>query len=829
MGKGKRVSLAEMESMSFARGDTDAFEKMAETDVTEDDIYEKVEDSFSEEIDIAVEDPVEINIDDDLQSGEIDDDLFQQEEDLVEEKESNDNMSDEDLTTFVESDDEYDEIGEDVDDHDVIDSDDVDDYDLDDDTESEDKFVEDPIVSQENADEQNEDDSEQTHDSDEGNDVTETDEVVDNNTNEGVNEEVEYKDDVEDFVENYIKDKRIRRDNILEEIQDLCIIYDTLFSGKGSVVGGKEYVISETYDKLELSRNIRNLTYLVTRISEITEPIKENILKAAIVYTVVREVSGKKIEPIVHEEDAYDRSIKKMTESVRKGLDDQMKETREHDKDLDKYIKMKETIIGKEINTRLVVDILEGEATSVFDEPKALRTEFEEGPFYAILKQVMSRDRLVDFNATGISASLRINNVTNYMTIVDFSVGVRLIYIDTDDVDQLGCNPLILSSNVPFAYMDRLSFPTDFKLRMVYRDSCEERPVAVVRRLQKLLAEQYINSKFKVKLFGNYVTGYTTDVRTIDAFESGDMSGAKANSPYVVGRAHTNRIGILVISKKDLGRRRVKNEQDLPLYDFNKNYDVIMVASCRYITDDRILNDTSIPPENRYVRYTITQYDEINSCIIEDGLIACLKAILMEHNEKFGNVHFSVEFELDRASLTPTPIDRAIRDGMLLVPSRTKIVDPFDIQVSKILMKSNRAHDIPFDRGRVDKRYFTSPRTIASIFPTSITNNYNIYKPNKEGIKEFMQGRGYLDCKEPHAVTFDVDPFNCGIALSDLQVNQLMKIDVNALSSFDNQEFNKLRMAQARFESESTNNDGISSLLFKTFDILEMLSGVKNE
>ena len=829
MGKGKRVSLAEMESMSFARGDTDAFEKMAETDVTEDDIYEKVEDSFSEETDIAVGDPVEINIDDDLQSEEIDDDLFQQEEDLIEEKESNDNMPDEDLTTLVESDDEYDEIGEDVDDYDVIDSDDVDDYDLDDDTESEDEFVEDPIVSQENADEQNEDDSEQTQDSDEDNDVTETDEVVDNNTNEEVNEEVEYKDDVEDFVENYIKDKRIRRDNILEEIQDLCIIYDTLFSGKGSIVGGKEYVISDTYDKLELSRNIRNLTYLVTRISEITEPIKENILKAAIVYTVVREVSGKKIEPIVHEEDAYDRSIKKMTESVRKGLDDQMKETREHDKDLDKYIKMKETIIGKEINTRLVVDILEGEATSVFDEPKALRTEFEEGPFYAILKQVMSRDRLVDFNATGISASLRINNVTNYMTIVDFSVGVRLIYIDTDDVDQLGCNPLILSSNVPFAYMDRLSFPTDFKLRMVYRDSCEERPVAVVRRLQKLLAEQYINSKFKVKLFGNYVTGYTTDVRTIDAFESGDMSGAKANSPYVVGRAHTNRIGILVISKKDLGRRRVKNEQDLPLYDFNKNYDVIMVASCRYITDDRILNDTSIPPENRYVRYTITQYDEINSCIIEDGLIACLKAILMEHNEKFGNVHFSVEFELDRASLTPTPIDRAIRDGMLLVPSRTKIVDPFDIQVSKILMKSNRLHDIPFDRGRADKRYFTSPRTIASIFPTSITNNYNIYKPNKEGIKEFMQGRGYLDCKEPHAVTFDVDPFNCGIALSDPQVNQLMKIDVNALSSFDNQEFNKLRMAQARFESESTNNDGISSLLFKTFDILEMLSGVKNE
>lgn len=825
MGKGKRVSLAEMESMSFARGDTDAFEKMAETDVTEDDIYEKVEDSFSEETDIAVGDPVEISIDDDLQSEEIDDDLFQQEEDLVEEKDSNDNMPDEDLTILVESDDEDEGTEEDVGGYDVIDSNDVDDYDLDDDTESEDRSVEDWVVFQENVDEQNEDDSEQTQDSDEDNDVIETDEVVDNN----INEEVEYKDDVEDFVENYIKDKRIRRDNILEEIQDLCRIYDTLFSGRGSVVGGKEYVISETYDKIELSRNIRNLTYLVTKISEITEPIKENILKAAIVYTVVREVSGKKIEPVAHEEDAYDRSIKKMTESIRKGLDDQMKETREHDKDLDKYIKMKETIIGKEINTRLVVDILEGEATSVFDEPKALRTEFEEGPFYAILKQVMSRDRLVDFNATGISASLRINNVTNYMTIVDFSVGVRLIYIDTDDVDQLGCNPLILSSNVPFAYMDRLSFPTDFKLRMVYRDSCEERPVAVVRRLQKLLAEQYINSKFKVKLFGNYVTGYTTDVRTIDAFESGDMSGAKANSPYVVGRAHTNRIGILVISKKDLGRRRVKNEQDLPLYDFNKNYDVIMVASCRYITDDRILNDTSIPPENRYVRYTITQYDEINSCIIEDGLIACLKAILMEHNEKFGNAHFSVEFELDRASLTPTPIDRAIRDGMLLVPSRTKIVDPFDIQVSKILMKSNRVHDIPFDRGRADKRYFTSPRTIASIFPTSITNNYNIYKPNKEGIKEFMQGRGYLDCKEPHAVTFDVDPFNCGIALSDPQVNQLMKIDVNALSSFDNQEFNKLRMAQARFESESTNNDGISSLLFKTFDILEKLSGVKNE
>lgn len=533
--------------------------------------------------------------------------------------------------------------------------------------------------------------------------------------------------------------------------------------------------------------------------------------------------------------ETYFNNMEKLRKNVHEGLNEQYKEMLEHDKEEADFVNRNRSILENEINPKIVMSILNDDTSStVFDEPRAFEEEFKESPFYYVLKRVMLRERLVDVPRTPIRMSIRIDQITNFFTVVDFSTGVRVICIDTDDPDQIGCNPFVINKNVPFSYpkeiMGRIE---NVKLRMLYKDTCEERPVSIIRRLQKLVAHDYIEEKYKVKLFENFVVGYTTDFETVDMFESGDGKGSKGNSPYVVGRAHTNRIGIMVIASKSNAKpiRKDKAEGfELNEYDFTKNYNIVCVASCRYITDERVLNRNDLSDDAKIVRYTITQYDEINSCVITDGFTACLKAIIMEHESKFGpQTKFSIEYELDRGAIVPTTISDIIDYDNLMVLSKVKNNNPFGLQTTKVLSKNNRIKDIPFDRGRADERYFTSARTLSSIFPPNILTNYNLFKPNKEGINEFMAGRGYMDCYEPGPITFDINPLRCTSLMCEPGVDKMFKIDVNALKSFENQEFNRLRMAQARFETEEKSKNGdISSLLLTAFDFLDTVTGLKN-
>lgn len=949
----KRMSIEELENMSFQKGSISENSSFIEDDKG----YSEDGDNFMDEVDMDIMDGEELDDDIDIideeENGEeeiyddsdvmFDDDIEEVEEeignphinsgetetfDLDDESEENDDEMEEDseeIDTFNEDEIDEREISDvDYDDVDVDDDDYPGDFDY---SEFEDDLPE--GVSVEDLDESEEDqeidvDQEPEEDQESEEDVKETDDDIDtveisddyDPDDEVINAIVERiengelqlpddnvevvqrvtQDDIESEEEEIINDaptdsdedeeitteeENIEEDENIED--DECVQHENVNANNhlilsesdivnyGTIGGIVDFVLSKAEEKGTKNVVLNNIRYEINeslgiirevrletfdRLSERIQYITIQHRDGDIVLKREDEKATKHIDDIikllvdsiiymrylssqnlkVDEEDTkmpgnYDKCFETLQKMISEGHKKDVKEMLDHDDETRKIVEDREAVRNNEINPKMILDILNDSNDSIFDEREALDKEFKEGPFYPILKQVMARERFVNMPETPVRFVVRINQMTNFFTVVDFNTGYRFIYIDTDDQDQLGCNPVILSKNIPFAFPKEVGGNHNFRLRIVYKDSCEERPIAVIRRMQKIVANDYIDDKYRVRLFGNYVVGYTTDVTTVSRFEYGDVtSTTKGNSPHVVGRPHTRRVGILILDKKKGRENKRSGMNDINTYDFVKNYDIFTVASCRYIENDRAIRDSSIPEQEKFVRYTITQYDEINSVIIEDGLYACLNAIRMEHSKRYGNqVRYSVEFELDRSSLNPVSIDRLVDEGELLLMSKEIPYNEFGVRPSKILCRSNRLPDIIYDKGRVDSRFFV-PRTISAVFPQSIVNNYNLSK-GREGVEEFLKGRGYMECCEPIPVTFDVDPYKCIHELNHPDVAEMIEIDVNALSSMNNTEFDRLRMVQARFEashnSSFTDSDSPISgdLLFRLFDTLNDISG----
>lgn len=850
MGKGVVVSLDKLESELNVSGD----ERTTEFD----EVFDETQNDINYD---------EIDTDDEFETVQIDDDNDSNDETEYDEIDNYEEVASDTDEVDEESDEVYDDFLENINDYEPVNT-------FDDENEDEDDLISKYTATEDDVYSRIEDHVGQ---------IPEVSEEIDDD----VEEDVEVNDDVEEVTVEEVASEESEQTEF-EDVEEECEEKDDetptileVFDEKDSYPSDRLIYLSKVFDYItEDKRNLisdekykdvnidlsgskksqdelryiyrkylrQNLEIAVNdkdndNLPEDFDELKRIVQKATSVELGMYAYKENKYESNDDDEDeivdkdieTYFNNMEKLRKNVHEGLNEQYKEMLEHDKEEADFVNRNRSILENEINPKIVMSILNDDTSStVFDEPRAFEEEFKESPFYYVLKRVMLRERLVDVPRTPIRMSIRIDQITNFFTVVDFSTGVRVICIDTDDPDQIGCNPFVINKNVPFSYpkeiMGRIE---NVKLRMLYKDTCEERPVSIIRRLQKLVAHDYIEEKYKVKLFENFVVGYTTDFETVDMFESGDGKGSKGNSPYVVGRAHTNRIGIMVIASKSNAKPIRKDRAEgfeLNEYDFTKNYNIVCVASCRYITDERALNRNDLSDDAKIVRYTITQYDEINSCVITDGFTACLKAIIMEHENKFGpQTKFSIEYELDRGAIVPTTISDIIDYDNLMVLSKVKNNNPFGLQTTKVLSKNNRIKDIPFDHGRADERYFTSARTLSSIFPPNILTNYNLFKPNKEGINEFMAGRGYMDCYEPGPITFDINPLRCTSLMCEPGVDKMFKIDVNALKSFENQEFNRLRMAQARFETEEKSKNGdISSLLLTAFDFLDTVTGLKN-
>lgn len=431
-------------------------------------------------------------------------------------------------------------------------------------------------------------------------------------------------------------------------------------------------------------------------------------------------------------------------------------------------------------------DNIAEENTSIFDEQKDLFSEFKKTEFYGILTQVMESTRIADMSQ--IRCQVSIKESCGYYPIIDFSTGVRVICIDTEDSSQYNNHPLLFNRKLPFQF----KVPKHgIKTRIIYSDICRECAIAVVFALKKLIAFDYIKPRYKINIANNYVISYTTEQMYLDMFEKGDPDSKRpGSSTYYSPKPATNFVGVVVLDKKT--EKDIKSVHRNQIYrDLNRmpdisvdNYDPQFILSARYIRNDLRLRNPTIPANQRFVEYIITQYTECNSVIVNDGIQVVCACIIKEHRLNYGpGTPYSISFEFDRDNLLTPAVVRMLdnRDGFEL--SMIKKCQPLECMQTFILPPSRRKMDgvLPSEKGRLDIRYF-SPQGIQSRYreQRDLWSRYDL--TTQQGRNEFIKSRGFEIFISPKYMTFDIMP-ECLMNIENGNViRNIQKISITALS-----------------------------------------------
>ena len=431
-------------------------------------------------------------------------------------------------------------------------------------------------------------------------------------------------------------------------------------------------------------------------------------------------------------------------------------------------------------------DNIAEENTSIFDEQKDLFSEFKKTEFYGILTQVMESTRIADMSQ--IRCQVSIKESCGYYPIIDFSTGVRVICIDTEDSSQYNNHPLLFNRKLPFQF----KVPKHgIKTRIIYSDICRECAIAVVFALKKLIAFDYIKPRYKINIANNYVISYTTEQMYLDMFEKGDPDSKRpGSSTYYSPKPATNFVGVVVLDKKT--EKDIKSVHRNQIYrDLNRmpdisvdNYDPQFILSARYIRNDLRLRNPTIPANQRFVEYIITQYTECNSVIVNDGIQVVCACIIKEHRLNYGpGTPYSISFEFDRDNLLTPAVVRMLdnRDGFEL--SMIKKCQPLECMQTFILPPSRRKLDgvLPSEKGRLDIRYF-SPQGIQNRYreQRDLWSRYDL--TTQQGRNEFIKSRGFEIFISPKYMTFDIMP-ECLMNIENGNViRNIQKISITALS-----------------------------------------------
>ena len=431
-------------------------------------------------------------------------------------------------------------------------------------------------------------------------------------------------------------------------------------------------------------------------------------------------------------------------------------------------------------------DNIAEENTSIFDEQKDLFSEFKKTEFYGILTQVMESTRIADMSQ--IRCQVSIKESCGYYPIIDFSTGVRVICIDTEDSSQYNNHPLLFNRKLPFQF----KVPKHgIKTRIIYSDICRECAIAVVFALKKLIAFDYIKPRYKINIANNYVISYTTEQMYLDMFEKGDPDSKRpGSSTYYSPKPATNFVGVVVLDKKT--EKDIKSVHRNQIYrDLNRmpdisvdNYDPQFILSARYIRNDLRLRNPTIPANQRFVEYIITQYTECNSVIVNDGIQVVCACIIKEHRLNYGpGTPYSISFEFDRDNLLTPAVVRMLdnHDGFEL--SMIKKCQPLECMQTFILPPSRRKLDgvLPSEKGRLDIRYF-SPQGIQSRYreQRDLWSRYDL--TTQQGRNEFIKSRGFEIFISPKYMTFDIMP-ECLMNIENGNViRNIQKISITALS-----------------------------------------------
>ena len=461
--------------------------------------------------------------------------------------------------------------------------------------------------------------------------------------------------------------------------------------------------------------------------------------------------------------------------------DENIRSTREYqrmqDEKMSKY-KLDRTVFN-------ITDSEDEENCSIFADKRTLDKDFYESEFYSIHNEVMASDRFADMSK--ITSKITINEETSYIPIIDYSSGIRVVCIDTNDTDQYRLNPLFISRKVPFRFQTNRRNPV--KIRVLYSDDCKNRPMAVICSLKKLVGYEYIKPRYKIKLNRNYVIAYTTELRWVEMFEKGDPDSHKPeSSPYYTSKPANMAIGVIVLdAKSEKDRRAIRRhqiERDIGRYEpaSADNYNIEFVLSARIIRNDLKLRNPTLPKNERYVEYIITQYTEANPVIILDGLQVILACIIREHKANYSlGTPYAISLEYDRDSLMSPAVIAMLdeRDG--LEPAYGSRPNNVDIESQFILPPSRLKLSGVFDheKGRLDKKFFNAAG-IQRRYPRELWNNYDL--TTRDGRIQFVRSRGFEEFFHIKPVMFDVMPYALNMIETSDMIQDITKVSIDMLA-----------------------------------------------
>ncbi len=487
---------------------------------------------------------------------------------------------------------------------------------------------------------------------------------------------------------------------------------------------------------------------------------------------------------------------------------------------------------------RTIFDISEDEDEancSIFDDKKTLHKDFYESEFYKIHKEVLTSDRFADMSK--VESVVIINERTSYIPIIDYSTGIRVVCIDPTDTDQYHLNPMLIHRRVPFSFGNSLRNVT---LRVLYRDDCKNCPFAVVAALKKAIAYKYIKDRYKITLNRNYTIGYTTEPKYINMFNYGDPdSHSPENCPSAHEKPFNLQIGIIILDKKsENDRRAIRRNQirrDLGQYEkvSVEDYDIQFVLSANIIKNDLRLRNPTLPANERYVEYLITQYTECNPVIIKDGLQIISACIIKEHMRNYdAGTGYSISLEYDRDGLISPAIIGMLNDRDGISPTLGSKPNAMDVDGQFILPQSRLKLDgvFPFEKGRIDKRFF-SPATVQRKYPRDLWNNYDL--STRDGRLEFIRSRGFEEFIHLKPVQFDIEPYALNMLSSSDMIRNITRISMEMLGDRNSEDTEAMLFKQSELEYiKSMGNDKIGSFqkfLFSVMDYILDEQATKNK
>ena len=359
---------------------------------------------------------------------------------------------------------------------------------------------------------------------------------------------------------------------------------------------------------------------------------------------ILKPKSKTKEETVTNSQNADNKSSKtfeeKMSEKYNKGPFVENAKDSNSVLEEEKYIEEEEIRKNSPFkrNQKLVLDYksiakLNGKINP-FERESTLKEEFQESIFCKFISDLSDE--------TGVDCYLNVNEKTFEIPVIDFESGYRIICADLNEraIPNVIFEYLADRKRVPFHYFNETAEddgtgvlrkrPKDFKWMILYSDSIIERRDATMMALIKFINPKklvYEGQRIKIEDLDYEYTSHDQYLRDFDV----------RFSTFPSGKPKTGQLGIIVTwnSSKQVTAKDVLNFQMQisakdtlsNLNSLENDYSQYMCCSIRYI--EKYNKDT-----NRVI-YDITEYVEIGTALIADGLKQCVRALLKEYQMKY--------------------------------------------------------------------------------------------------------------------------------------------------------------------------------------------------